>query len=96
MADRVRKASKTRTKRPGWSVTFRHPCRTDALGKSGLKVRRGLGTTDEDEADRLVDQLNTLLNDSHRPRLGHRLSVKDSCQLLWFEPIVVSTFYDEM
>ena len=54
----IYKASKTRSNRPGWSVTFNHPCRTDARGKYGLKVRRGLGTADDAEADRLVDQLD--------------------------------------
>ena len=57
-------ASKSQTKdRPGFSISFRHPCRMDTRGKSGLKVRRGLGTTDPAEADRLVAQMNTLLAD---------------------------------
>ena len=63
MTTTVYKASKTRSGRPGWSVTFNHPRRTDARGKFGLKVRRGLGTKDDAEADRLVDQLNDLLAD---------------------------------
>ena len=61
MTTTVYKASKTRSGRPGWSVTFNHPRRTDARGRFGLKVRRGLGTTDDAEADRLVGQLNELL-----------------------------------
>lgn len=57
-------ASKSPTKdRPGFSISFRHPCRVDTKGKSGLKVRRGLGTTDPNEADRLVEQMNALLAD---------------------------------
>lgn len=56
-------ATKTRTKRPGWCVTFRHPVRNDSRNKPGLKIRRGLGTTDEQEAERLVEQLNQLLGD---------------------------------
>ncbi|MBF3494913.1 hypothetical protein ISF74_07890 [Burkholderia pseudomallei] len=57
-------ASKSPTKdRPGFSISFRHPCRTDTKGKPGLKVRRGLGTTDPGEADRLVEQMNALLAD---------------------------------
>ena len=59
------KATKTRSDRPGWSVTFRHPKRTDREGRPGLKIRRGLNTADEREADRLVEQLNTLLNDPY-------------------------------
>lgn len=48
--------------RAGWSVIFRHPVRTDeATGKPGLRVRQGLGTRDEEEAEKLLGQLNELL-----------------------------------
>ena len=64
MTTRSYRATRTQSNgRPGFSVTFSHPLRTDARGKVGLKVRRGLGTTDPDEAQRLVDQLNELLAD---------------------------------
>ena len=64
MVDRRYTASKSRTQgRQAWSVSFRHPLRTDSKGKPGLKVRKGLGTADETEADRLVAQLNELLGD---------------------------------
>src|SRR3569832_1665887 len=57
-------ASKSQTQgRPGWSINFRHPLRRDARNKPGLKVRRGLGTTDTSEADELVGQMNQLLGD---------------------------------
>ncbi len=56
-------ASKTRSNRPGWSVIFRHPMRTDSHGQRGLKVRKGLGTADDDVADDLIEQLNKLLAD---------------------------------
>lgn len=45
-------------------MIFRHPARLDLSGKVGRRVRRGLGTTDETEADRLVAQLSELLADS--------------------------------
>ena len=63
MTTRNYQATKTRSNRPGWSVTFSHPLRSDARGQVGLKMRRGLGTTDDDEAQQLVDQLNELLSD---------------------------------
>ena len=64
MTPRHYQATRTQSNgRPGWSVTFSHPLRTDARGKVGLKVRKGLGTTDVNEAQRLVDQLNELLSD---------------------------------
>ena len=63
MSDSTYSASKSRSNRPGWSMSFRHPLRRDARGKLGLKIRRGLGVTDEAEADRLVVEMNTLLGD---------------------------------
>ena len=50
--------------RPGWSVIFRHPVRRDeSTGKPGLRVRRGLGTQDEGEAQALREELNRMLSD---------------------------------
>ena len=55
-------ASLSRTQgRDSWAVIFRHPVRVDASGKAGRRVRRGLGTRDQIEAQGLVDELNTLL-----------------------------------
>ena len=48
MTTRIYKATMTSSDRPGWSVTFSHPLRSDARGKLGLKMRRGLGTTDKE------------------------------------------------
>lgn len=48
--------------RNAWAVIFRHPVRIDqSSGKPGLRVRQGLGTSDETEANALKDQLNQLL-----------------------------------
>lgn len=57
-------ASKSRNQgRESWSVIFRHPARLDLVtGKTGRRVRRGLGTSDETEATMLVEQLNTILS----------------------------------
>lgn len=57
-------ASKSRNQgREAWSVIFRHPARLDlATGKTGRRVRRGLGTSDETEASMLVSQLNEVLS----------------------------------
>ena len=83
------RASKTRSNRPGWSVTFSHPRRSDARGKLGLKVRRGLGTTDDAEADRLVEQVNILLNDETWWSIDRRLEAEQK-----FDSIAVSAFFD--
>lgn len=49
--------------RSAWAVIFRHPVRVDPnTGKRGLRVRQGLGTSDEKEANELKDQLNHLLS----------------------------------
>ena len=39
--------------RSGFSIIFRHPARLDAVDKPGVRVRRGLGTRDRVEAERL-------------------------------------------
>lgn len=55
------RASKFKTNnRPGRTITFRRLLRKDSQGRAGLKVRRGLGTTDEDEANALVEEMNEL------------------------------------
>ena len=49
----------------GYSIIFRHPAMSDeTTGKQGPRVRRGLGTSDKAEAERLRDELNELLADS--------------------------------
>jgi energy-coupling factor transporter ATP-binding protein EcfA2 len=48
--------------RSAWAVIFRHPVRVDPnTGRRGLRVRQGLGTSDDGEANELKDQLNELL-----------------------------------
>ena len=46
--------------RSGWCVIFRHPL-LDAPGNQKRRVRRGLGTREEADAQKLVDQLNEIL-----------------------------------
>jgi energy-coupling factor transporter ATP-binding protein EcfA2 len=73
---KIYKASLSRSQnREAWSIIFRHPVRKDkATGQSGLRVRQGLGTKDEQEAELLVQQMNEILADpsfwdaSARPR----------------------------
>ena len=91
MATTIHKATKTRSNRPGWSVTFSHPRRRDARGKFGLKVRRGLGTKDAAKADRLVDQINALLADQSWWSLDRRAEAAQQ-----FDDVAVSAFFDGM
>lgn len=57
------KASLSKTQgRQSFSIIFRHPARKDPnTGKPGRRVRAGLGTKDESEANQLVTQMNELL-----------------------------------
>lgn len=87
--DETYTATKTRSGRPGWSVIFRHPLRRDARNKAGLKVRRGLDTTDDARADELVAELNTLLSNRRWWSADRRADAERE-----FEPLVVSAFFD--
>lgn len=85
-------ASKARGKgRESWSIVFRHPVKNDQYGKSGLRVRRGLGTTDEDRADLLVRQMNEILSDETMWNVAskQRASLK-------YDEKIVSAFYDAL
>ncbi len=53
-------------------VDFRHPLKTDANNRRGKKMRKGLGTSDRTEAERLVAQLNEILRDEALWSLGAR------------------------
>ena len=85
-------ASKTRAQgRPGWVVSFRHPLRKDSRGKPGLKMRRGLGTADQAEADSLVEQMNAILSDPSWWNATRRTEAERQ-----FAAPVVLAFYDEI
>lgn len=85
-------SSKSQTQgRPGWSINFRHPLRRDARNKPGLKVRRGLGTTDIGEAENLVAQMNQLLGDERWWSITRRAEAAAQ-----FDARVVDAFYDEV
>lgn len=84
-------ASKARSNRPGWSISFRHPLRSDTRGRPGLKMRRGLGTSDEREADHLVAQMNDLLRDPNWWNAAKRSEAERR-----FDKVIVDAFYDEI
>lgn len=85
-------ASKSRTQgRPGWTVSFRHPLRNDTKGRPGLKMRRGLNTTDANEADRLVAEMNTILSDTSWWSVTKRAEAERT-----FSSTITAAFYDEI
>ena len=93
MANQTYSASLSRTQgRSGYSIIFRHPVRLDpATGKSGVRVRRGLGTRDSVEAEPLRDQLNELLSDTKY----HQPSARTEAERR-FDPRIVDIFFDNM
>src|SRR5258708_7945333 len=85
------KAAKSKSEdRDAWCVLFRHPLRKNERGKP-LRMRRGLNTKVEKEADDLVEQLNKLLADetywtpTARDRAAREL-----------DPRIVTIFYGDI
>ena len=78
--------------RSAWAVIFRHPVRVDPnTGKPGLRVRQGLGTPEEAEANDLKDQLNQLLAEENFWSLPARAEAEKR-----FHRRVVEIFYHGM
>ena len=77
--------------RKSWCVIFRHPMRTGSDGKPGLRVRRGLGTDDQEKAKARVNQLNEILSNEDY----WKLSAKETAARK-FHPKVVAAFYDSI
>lgn len=88
--DKPYKASLSRSQnREAWSIIFRHPVRKDkATGRAGLRVRQGLGTRDQQEAEMLVAQMNEILANPEYWDLSARVRAE-----VKFDPRVVETFY---
>ncbi|MDB5968512.1 MAG: miro-like family protein [Hydrocarboniphaga sp.] len=84
-------AAKKNPGRKAWLVEFRHPLRNDANNKPGRKTRKGLGTADQADAQRLVDQLNTLLQNEALWSLG----AKGEATKL-YDQRVIDIFYSEI
>lgn len=92
MADPRYTASKSRSQgRSAWSIIFRHPLRKTPSGKEGLRIRRGLGTSDEAQADALVHQMNALLQAERFWSLPMRGEAEKH-----FDSVIVSAFYDAL
>ncbi len=84
-------ATKSRSQgRESWSVIFRHPSRLDVgTGRPGRRVRRGLGTADDAEADKMVEQLNEILRTPSLWESTARVSAE-----VRFDARVVEIFYE--
>ncbi|MCS0590705.1 hypothetical protein ACFQ09_07025 [Massilia norwichensis] len=77
--------------RKAWLVDFRHPLKTDNAGKPGRKTRKGLGTESVQEADFLVKQLQTLLDDESFWSVGAKARAA-----ALFDARVIEIFYAEL
>ena len=77
-------------RRSGWCVIFRHPVRKNPDG-SAKRVRRGLGTKVEADAQRLVDQMNVILGDVTFWTPQARAKAESL-----FDPRIVDAFYHDM
>ncbi len=92
MAKQEYTASLSRSKgRSNWCVIFRHPLRMTTDGRPGRRVRRGLGTTDDDEAQGLVDQLNEILTEKSM----WTPAAKDLAERK-YDKRIVAAFYDKL
>ena len=77
--------------RQSWCVIFRHPVCFGPDGKQKLRVRRGLGTPEKEQAQLLVDQLNQILAEPALWNLASReLALQRS------DAKIVGAFYDPM
>lgn len=86
------KASPSRSQgRESWSIIFRHPLRKDAKGKEGLRIRRGLGTADENKAKELVRQMNELLDNVSFWNINAKPLAEKQ-----YDERIVSAFYDSL
>ncbi|NLW36816.1 MAG: hypothetical protein GXY80_15270 [Syntrophorhabdus aromaticivorans] len=90
MSDSKAKATLSRG-RQSWCVIFRHPVCMGPDGKQKLRVRRGLGTPEKEQAQALVDQLNEILSDPTLWNLSSREAVSKN-----YDEKIVAAFYDPM
>ena len=93
MSRPVYSASLSQTQgRSGFSIIFRHPARRNKTsGKPGVRVRRGLGTRDKEEAERLRGELNVLLGNPEYHDPAARAEAERR-----FDPCIVDIFFDKM
>ncbi len=90
MPEQKFKASLSRSRgRKSWCVIFKHPLRTGADGRPGFRTRRGLGTDDENVAQKMVDQLNELLSNTDYWKISARENASRK-----FDDKVIKAFYD--
>ncbi len=84
------RAGKSKDKgKESYTIIFRHPVKKEPRGKYGLRVRRGLGTKEEEVADALVNQMNQILSDESWWDISKRELAYNK-----FSKNIVDAFYD--
>ncbi len=73
----------------GYTISFRHPIVKDKDNKYGLKMHRGLGTSDLLEAERLAEELKKLLEDGYWADISKKNEAYQH-----FNDRIVDAFYD--
>ncbi len=92
MGSKYRASLSKSQEREGWSIIFRHPLKRDtSTGKPGRRVRRGLGTRDQAEAEALVSEMNVLLGDE-----GYWSPAARAIAITRFSAKIVDIFYDDL
>ena len=91
MAPRYTASLSKNRNRESWAIIFRHPVRKAKDGKAGLRIRRGLGKSNKEEAQQLVDQMNVLLADESYWTPAAKVRAEKL-----FDASIVSAFYDSM
>ena len=93
MATQYTAAIRQNPGRSAYFIDFRHPLRPDPSnqGKPGRKVRKGLGTEDLVDAERLASELNRLLGDAtlHSPAARAKAASQ-------FDNRIVQIFYGDI
>ncbi|MCR5798440.1 MAG: hypothetical protein K6G63_11070, partial [Eubacterium sp.] len=89
MATEIKKTAPKGKK--GYTINYRHPVVKDRDGKYGLKIHRGLGTDDPKEADKLVAQLQELVDDETWWDYSKRQEAYNH-----YADVVVDAFFDAM
>ena len=83
--------AKRNSGRQSFVIEFRHPLLSDSNGKRGRKVRKGLGTTNEQEAKALENQLNKILQDEFWHSITAESRAKNE-----FDNRIVEIFYNDI
>ena len=75
--------------RKGYVISFRHPMKTER-GRPGKKVCKGLGTEEKEDAERLEQEMNTLLT---RSDLHSQAGRSEATRI--FDERIVDIFYGD-